>query len=113
MHHKEKTDGNQQWYWNTDGSLSVGGPNSSSALNADGSRAVTGSKKTQWWYDQEAHTLTKKIDSWNPSMNAWVSSKFLTVQKEKLMPGSEASIQMARNADSQNKKWRIEYCDQR
>jgi len=28
VHHKEKTDKAQQWYWNADGSLSVGGPNS-------------------------------------------------------------------------------------
>ena len=110
VHHKEKTDKSQQWYWNDDGSLTVGA-SSGTALNSDGSRAVVGKGKTAWWYDPEAHTLSKKIDSWNPSMNAWVSSKFLTVSKEKLMPGSEVSVQMARNADAQNKMWRIEYCD--
>jgi len=38
-------------------------------------------------------------------------NKYLTVPKEKLMPGSEADVLMARAAQETNKRWRIEYCD--
>jgi len=38
-------------------------------------------------------------------------SKYLSLPKEKLMPGSEADVLMARAAESTNFHWRIEYCD--
>jgi len=38
-------------------------------------------------------------------------NKYLSVPKEKLMPGSGVDVMMARASMDTNKTWRIEYCD--
>jgi hypothetical protein len=114
VHHKEKTDKAQQWYWNADGTLSVGGPNSDNKLG--GSSGETRISKTgrKWWYNSEKHTIERNFSDASGDRNSWMNNKFLAVPKQALMPGSNVSAQMARKAEmNMNYKWRIEYCDTR
>jgi hypothetical protein len=64
-----------------------------------------------WWYDSENQRIQKRIAAYTEDRNSWVMNKYLSVPKEKLMPGSEVDVLMARAAMDTNKTWRIEYCD--
>jgi len=108
VHHKQRGDPSQQWKWSKNKLVNVGTGKELIDDNGDAELAKSGS---EWWYDSENMTVTKKISAYTPDRNPWVMSKYLSVPKEKLMPGSEVDVLMARAAMDTNKTWRIEYCD--
>jgi len=111
VHNKQRGDKTQQWTWN--GSKLVNLQYGWQLKDFSGDAAFCGYNNcgSDWWYDQEAHTISKKIAAWTPDRNNWVMSKYLSVPKEHLMPGSTVDVLMARAAMDTNTHWRIEYCD--
>ena len=110
VHNKQRGDESQQWIWNDKKQLVNIGTNKQ--LVDDNGDAELGAKGAEWWFDQLTGTIGKKIAAYSEERNEWVMNKYLTVPKEKLMPGSEVDVLMARAAQDANKTWRIEYCDQ-
>lgn len=110
IHNKQRGDLSQQWIWNDKGHLVNLG--TKKELVDDNGDAELGAKGAEWWFDQLTGTIGKRIAAYTPERNEWVMNKYLTVSKEKLMPGSEVDVLMARAAQDANKTWRIEYCDQ-
>ena len=112
IHHKEKLDLAQQWEMHDDGTITNKGTGKylGEASNKHGQVADS---KIKWYFDPVAHTLTTAIADWvaqkNFDGNHYVSSKYLCVAKEHMMPGSDTEVQMARYADNASHKWRIEY----
>jgi len=83
-------------------------------LAFNGSKAVLNEPKdaawrNQWFYDSERQTMTQRIEGANPDMNDYITSRYLAVPKENLLPGSEVRIDTARFADDENYHWRIDY----
>jgi hypothetical protein len=109
VHHKQRGDASQHWVWTNDGKLKNIG--TGKFLVDDNGDAELGAAGQNWWFDQETHTIGKKIAAYNPERNDWVMHKYLSVPKEHLMPGSEVDVLMARAAQDTNLHWRIEYCD--
>lgn len=109
VHNKQRGDLSQQWIWTSDGRLKNLGTNK--FLVDDNGDAELSGNGHKWWFDQNTHTIGKKIAAYNPERNDWVSHKYLSVPKEHLMPGSEVDVLMARAAQETNIHWRIEYCD--
>lgn len=109
VHHKQRGDPSQQWRWNDKQQLvNIGTGKQLVDDSGDAELAATGS---EWWYDSENQTVQKRIAAYSEDRNAWVMNKYLSVPKEKLMPGSEVDVLMARAAMDTNKTWRVEYCD--
>jgi hypothetical protein len=109
VHHKQRGDPSQQWKWNDQQHLvNVGTGQQLTDASGDATLAKDGAV---WWYDSENQRIQKRIAAYTEERNAWVMNKYLSVPKEKLMPGSEVNVLMARAAMDTNKTWRIEYCD--
>lgn len=109
VHNKQRGDTSQQWRWTDKQRLvNIGTGTELDDSNGD---ATLGKSGATWWYDSENMRIQKRVQAWTEDRNAWVMNKYLTVPKEKLMPGSEADVLMARAAMDTNKTWRIEYCD--
>jgi len=109
IHNKQRGDLSQQWEWNDKNQLVNLG--TKKQLIDDNGDAELGAKGAEWWYDQNTRTIGKKIAAYSEERNDWVMHKYLSVPKEKMMPGSEVDVMMARAAQDTNKTWRIEYCD--
>jgi hypothetical protein len=110
IHNKQRGDESQQWTWNGKQLINIG---TGKALFDDNGDAEMRDAKagSVWWYDSVNSTITKRIAAYTDERNDWVMNKYLSVPKEKLMPGSEVDVLMARAAQETNKAWRIEYCD--
>jgi hypothetical protein len=109
VHNKQTNDATQWWTYDekTNKIKNIGSGKFLGEKDGD----ATIDTGVAWWYDQYKSTLSTKIQAWSEDRNAWVMNKYLSVQKEKLMPGSEVEVMMARAAESTNFHWRIEYCD--
>jgi hypothetical protein len=110
VHNKQSGDDSQWWSWNEDDHTITNVATGKKLADNSGDAALN-DKGSEWWYDQESSTLRTKVAAYTEERNDWVMSKYLTVPKEKLMPGSEVDVLMARAAESANSHWRIEYCD--
>jgi len=109
VHNKQRGDTSQQWKWTDKQKLvNIGTGTELNDSNGDANLDKSGSV---WWYDSENMRITKRIAAYTEDRNSWVMNKYLSVPKEKLMPGSEVDVLMARAAMDTNKTWRIEYCD--
>lgn len=109
VHNKQRGDTSQQWKWNDKQQLiNIG---TGKQLVDDSGDAELATEGSVWWYDSETERITKRIAAYTEDRNAWVMNKYLSVPKEKLMPGSEVDVLMARSAMDSNKTWRVEYCD--
>jgi len=109
VHHKQRGDPSQQWRWTDQQRLvNLGTGQELRDNQGDADLAKGGST---WWYDSETSRLQTRIAAYTEDRNNWVMNKYLSVPKEKLMPGSEVDVLMARAAMDTNKTWRIEYCD--
>jgi len=112
IHHKEKLDLAQQWSIDANGAIKNSGTGKYLGESATKGGNL-GDNKLKWYFDPVAHTLTTAITDWVKSKNFdgnhYVSSKYLCVPKEHMMPGSETQVQMARFADAASHRWRIEY----
>jgi len=111
VHHREYNDPAQQWYIDGRGQLHPASQKSGSNLNDKAD--VKSGHSTQWFYDSENHTITTHAPGlwgFTAEKNMQSTTKYLAVEKQKLMPGSEVKVLMARQADQMNHNWRIEYC---
>lgn len=108
VHHKQRGDKSQQWIW--DGAR-LKNLKTNKYLKDQNGDAVLSTSGDSWWFDDKSATIGKKIAAYTPDRNDWVMSKYLSLPKEHLMPGSEVDVLMARAAMDTNKHWRIEYCD--
>ena len=118
VHHFQPNDPTQMWYQSGEknticnyGSVDESGER---CLAFNQNHAVLNEPKdaawrNQWFYDSERQTLTQRIEGASPDMNDYITSRYLSVPKENLMPGSEVRIDTARTADDQNYHWRIDY----
>lgn len=110
VHHKQSGDATQWWEYdekthkikNVGTGKFLGEKDGDATLDKDGKA---------WWFNQYENTISTKIQAWSEDRNDWVMNKYLSLPKEKLMPGSEAEVMMARAAESTNFHWRVEYCD--
>jgi hypothetical protein len=115
VHHREYTDLAQQWSVDAEGHLHPFSGAATDVLLTNGliGAGKAGDKQT-WWFDSENHSITTDVEglwTYTPNKNFKSTHKYLAVPKEKLMPGSEVRILMAREAEQMNHHWRIEYCD--
>jgi hypothetical protein len=95
IHHKEKLDLAQQWFLNADGNIVNKGSNKQLGESGD-KHGNVGAKGLKWYFDPVAHTLTTELTDWvkakNFDGNHYVSSKYLCVPKEHMMPGSDTQV---------------------
>lgn len=112
VHHREYNDPAQQWVIDDKGHLHALSEKDGVNLAANGN--TVNSNNDTWFYDSERHSLTSSADglfATTPERNGFLTTKNLAVSKENLMPGSKAFATMARDAETQNYQWRIEYCE--
>lgn len=112
VHNKQRGDSSQYWYWDEQ-KQTLRNHNGKELKDNSGDAALRSKNYgSKWWFNSVDHTITTRIKNYNPERNDVVMSKYLSVPKEKLMPGSTVDVVMARAAEATNYHWRIEYCDQ-